>query len=668
MNPAERHEALVRELEAHNHRYYVLDDPVVTDAEYDALYRQLLALEAEYPELAGPRSPTARVGGKPREGLVKVEHPVRMFSLDNAYSKEDLAEFVRRVSDGLPTGQTADYVIEPKLDGGSIEVIYEGGRLVQASTRGDGTVGEDVTENLRTVRSLPLRIEHPGRLTMRGEVVIYRRDLERVNEERALAGEEPFANPRNAAAGSLRMLDPRVVAKRPLRVFLYALVEGPEMFATHLDALAFLAEQGLPTHRREKLAKDLDEIVRLVAELDRARAEYPFETDGAVVKVNAFAQADILGFTSKFPKWAVAYKFAAERALTKVLAIQVSVGRTGQLTPVAVLEPVQLAGTVVSRASMHNADLVEKLDVRIGDSVFIEKAGEIIPQVVAVEPSIRHGNEQPYRMPSLCPVCETPAVRAEGEVAIRCPNRACAGQVKAALHYYSRRFAMDIDHLGPALIDQLVDGGLVKDVADLYDLDAARVASLERMAEKSAENVVREIAASRGRTLDRLLCGLGIPQIGQVAARQLAETAGSLERLLAWSKEDVEREVGGIHGFGPKMVESVAAWLADAGNRALLEKLRERGVGRDQPKAEVAKGGPLSGQSFCVTGVLTRKREAVHAMIRAAGGEVHDSVRAGTTFLVIGDKVGKNKLEAAKKRGTSVVSEEKLYEMIGVGG
>lgn len=664
MSAAERHARLVSEIEAHNYRYYVLDDATVSDAEYDALYRQLVALEKEYPELAGPSSPTSRIGGPPREGFVKVERAARMFSLDNAFSREDLEEFVRRVHDGLPSGQTPVFVVEPKLDGASIEIIYEGGALVQASTRGDGAIGEDVTENLRTVRNLPLRIPYEGKLTMRGEVVIYRADLARINEQRLAQGEEPFANPRNAAAGSLRMLDPRVVAKRPLRVMLYSLLEAPAMVGTHQEALAFLAAQKLPTHRREKVAHTVDDLVEAISALERGRADYPFELDGAVVKVDSFAQQDSLGATSKFPKWAISYKFAAERALTKVLDILVSVGRTGQLTPVAVLEPVHLAGTVVSRASMHNADMVDKLDVRLGDSVWIEKAGEIIPQVVGVEHGQRHEDAPAFRMPELCPICGSKAVRAEGEVAIKCENRACPGQVKAQLHYYSRRFAMDIDHLGPALIEQLVDGGHVRDVAGLYDLDLATLSSLERMADKSSQNLLREIEASRERTLDRLLCGLGIPQIGQVAARQLAETVGSLSRLLSASREDIEREVGSIHGFGPKMVESVASWLADPENRALLEKLRDKNVGRDQPRAEVAQEGPLSGQSFCVTGVLSRKREEVHAMIRQAGGEVHDSVKASTTCLVIGDKVGKTKLDAAKKRGALVLTEEELYARI----
>ncbi len=662
-----RHAALAREIAAHDHRYYVLDDPSVSDAAYDALLRELRELEAAHPELVTPASPTQRVAGAPREGFTRVTHRERMFSLDNAYAEDALAEFVRRVEGGLPSGELPAFVVEPKLDGGSLEVVYEGGRLVEASTRGDGFVGEDVTENVRTIRGLPLSIAYEPRLTCRGEVLIYRRDLERVNEARVAAGEEPFANPRNAASGSLRLLDAREVARRPLRVLLYAVVEGPSLAATHHEALARLAELGLPTHRRETVVHDLPAMMAAIAAIDEARAAYPFETDGAVVKVDAFRHQDILGATAKVPRWAIAYKFAAERAATRVLDVEVNVGRTGALTPVAVLEPVQLGGTEVSRASMHNADYVANLDVRIGDRVTIEKAGEIIPQVVSVDLEARTGDERPFQMPTRCPVCDAEAVRVEGEAATRCPNRACPGQVKAALHHFARRFAMDIDHLGPSLVEQLVERGLVRDVADLYDLDAAAVAALERMADKSAGNVVREIDASRARHLDRLLCGLGIPQIGQVAARQLAEVAGSLDGLLAWTPEQAREAIDAIHGFGPKMADSVVGWLVDADTRALLERLRARGVSRPQPRVEAAKEGPLVGESFCVTGVLTRKRDDVHELIRAAGGEVHDTVKAGTTFLVMGDKVGKSKLDAAKKRGTQLVTEQELYARLGVG-
>jgi DNA ligase (NAD+) len=658
-----RHSELVREIRSHDYRYYVLDDPVVSDAEYDALYRELKGLEERHPELRGPDSPTARVGGAPRADLRTVPHVERMMSLDNTYSEAELDDFLRRVADGLHAGSAVAYCVEPKLDGASVEILYRDGRLVSGSTRGDGERGEDITENLRTIRSLPLNIDHPGPVTLRGEVVIYRRDLDRINEERALLGEPPFANPRNAAAGSLRMLDPRIVAKRPLRAVVYQWLEASGECAAHSEGLDRLAALGLPTHRKHRVARTRDELVEAIRDIERARATYPYETDGAVVKVDAFRHQDILGSTAKFPRWAIAYKFGAEQAVTRLRDIVVQVGRTGALTPVAILDPVKLAGTVVSRASLHNEDIIAGLDVRIGDLVTIQKAGEIIPQVVSADREARTGHERRFSMFEKCPVCGTPVERREDEVVVRCPNKQCPAVVKGSIFHFSRRFAMDIDQLGEALIDQLVDTGLVKDVADLYDLDVAALADLERMGKKSAENVVAAIQASKSRTLDRLLTGIGIEHVGQVAARQLAEAAGSLEGLLTWTKDEARERVDAIAGFGPKMAESVVAFLFDPDDRALLEKLRARDVSRPQPVHETV-DGPLSGSSFCVTGVLSRKREDVHADIRAAGGTVHDSVKKGTTYLVAGEKVGKSKLDAAKKTGATIIDEAALERMI----
>jgi DNA ligase (NAD+) len=672
MTPAERHANLAAEIESHNYRYYVLDDPAVSDGEFDRLLHSLRALEAEHPELEAPDSPTMRVGGEPRTSVTHVKHAPRMLSLDNTYSLEDLAEFFRRVRDGLKAGETPHFCVEPKLDGASVEVVYEGGRLVQASTRGDGESGEDITANVRTIRSTPLRIRHAGRLTLRGEVLIYRRDLETLNRQREADGLEPFANPRNAAAGAVRMLDPREVARRPLRALFYQVVEGAQMHRTHHESLEWLEAGGLPTHRRHVVVGP-DAVADAIDAIARGRAGYPFETDGAVVKVDEYRQQDVLGMTSKFPKWAIAYKFQAERARTRVLAIVIQVGRTGVLTPVVSLEPVELAGTTVSRASLHNADTIEALDVRIGDVVFIEKAGEVIPQVIDVDRQARTGGEPKFEMPVQCPSCHTPVVRElrdanrpelGTEAATRCPNRGCPEQVKQRIFYFARRFAMDIDHLGEALVDQLVERGIVHDVADLYSLTAARITELERMGNKSAKNVHASIQASKLRTLDRLLCGLGIAQIGQVAARQLAEEAGALETMLSWTQEQISEHVGGIRGFGPKMVDSVAAFLQDPEQRALMNKLGVLGVGRPQPRAEVASDGPLKGMSLCVTGVLSKKREEVCADIRAAGGEVHESVKKTTSYLVAGDKTGKSKLEQAKKVGTKIISEDELRALL----
>jgi DNA ligase (NAD+) len=660
----ERHRKLVEEIRAHDHRYYVLDDPLIADRDYDALYAELRALEQRHPELATPDSPTQRVGAAPRGELRTVPHVVPMMSLDNTYNEADLAEFVRRVRQGLPAALTPSFCVEPKLDGGSIEVLYREGKLVQGSTRGDGQNGEEITQNLRTVRSLPLTIAHHGNVTLRGEVVIYRRDLDRINQARIAAGETPFANPRNAASGSLRMLDPRVVAERPLRFMAWQVVEGAALAETHSGALDALAELGLPTHRLHRVCQSFEEVWAAIAAIDAARKDYPYETDGAVVKVNAFTQQAILGATAKFPRWAIAYKFSAERATTTVLSIHVQVGRTGTLTPVATLEPVQLAGTVVSRASLHNADIVEALGIRVGDRVVIEKAGEIIPQVVSVDVTARAFEAPPFVMPERCPCCQTPVQKDEGQVAVFCPNPRCPDRMKAALHHYARRFAMDIDNLGEVLIAQLVDGGLVGDVADLYDLSVERVEALARMGKKSAENVVKSIQASRERTLDRLLTGLGIDHIGQVAARQLAVAARDLRTLMSWDEAAAQAHTAAISGFGPKMVESVGKFLFAPESRALLEKLAARDVSREQPVHESKSEGPLVGKSFCVTGVLSKKREDVHQEIRDAGGEVHDKVKKGTNYLVAGEKVGKAKLDAARKFGAEVIDEAGLSALI----
>ncbi|CAN5402321.1 NAD-dependent DNA ligase LigA [soil metagenome] len=661
--PKARHAELSSELQAHNYRYYVLDDASITDAAFDALLRELKAIEAAHPSLVSADSPTQRVGGESRTEVLKVRHEERMFSLDNAYGEADVGEFFRRVNEGLPSGETAAFVVEPKLDGASVEVVYEKGKLVQASTRGDGEIGEDITANLRTMRSVPLTIAYQGKLTLRGEIVIYRKDLETLNEAREKEGLEPFMNPRNAAAGSIRMNDPKEVAKRPLRAIFYQLAFGETIHATHSESLRFLTDLALPTHRREAIV-DEGGVMGAVHAIDAARATYPFETDGAVIKVDSYRQHGALGFTSKFPKWAIAYKFAPERVLTTLRSIEIGIGRTGALTPVANVDPVELAGTTVSRASLHNEDQIARLDIRLGDRVYIEKAGEIIPQIMGVDATARTGSEKPFTMPETCPVCGTKVARAEEEAVLRCPNRACPAQVKAQIYYFARRFAMDIDNLGEQLVEQLVDKKIVSDVADLYDLDVATLAELERMAEKSAKNVVSSIAKSKDRTLDRLLCGLGIPQVGQVAAKQLAEEALTLDALVTWTEEELREHVGQIRGFGPKMVECVVEFFADPAQKGILEKLRARGVGKPQPRAVVATEGPLVGMAFCVTGVLTEKRETVHERLRAAGAEIHDGGKKNTKYLVAGDKTGKSKLDQAKKFGTEVVTEAKMNELI----
>jgi DNA ligase (NAD+) len=662
--PKDQHASLVRELREHDHRYYVLDDPIVTDREYDRLYRELVDLETAHPELRGADSPSMRVGGQPRSELQTVPHAVPMISLDNTYDEGELGEFVRRVRDGLPSGAAVTFCVEPKLDGASVELVYEAGRLVQASTRGDGVHGEEITENMRTLRGLPLVLPSLETLTLRGEVVIYRRDLEAINEQRLAVGEQPFANPRNAASGSLRLLDPREVAKRRLRVFLWQLVEGERLAPRHSEVLDRLGQLGLPVHRKHRVCADLETIHAALRELQAMRSELPFDIDGAVIKVDDFAQQAILGRTAKFPRWAVAYKFAAEQAQTRLLDIVVQVGRTGALTPVAQLEPVQLAGTVVARASLHNEQVIEQLDVRRGDLVTIEKAGEIIPQVVAVDVTARPADAPRFRMPTECPSCGTAVLRREREVALRCPNAHCPAAVKQSIVHFARRFAMDIDGLGEAIVDLLVDKQLVTDVADLYELDVDNVANLPRMGQKSAQNLIDAIAASKSRPLERLITGFGVELIGQVAARQLAEVAVTLQTLLDWSESEAREALQSVSGFGPKMIDSLWETLADPNQRAVLDKLIARGVSTPQPKATNAATGPLLGKSFCVTGVLSRRREDVHADILAAGGIVHDKVKKGTTYLVAGDKVGQSKRDSAQKFGVEVIDEARLMLLL----
>lgn len=661
-----RHAALVAEINEHDHRYYVLDAPSIEDRDYDRLFRELRALEAEHPELCSPSSPTQRVGAAPRDGFVKVEHTQRMYSLDNAYAEGELNDFDRRIREGLRDDEVVRYVCEPKIDGASLEVIYRGGRLELAATRGDGAVGEDVTANVRTIRGLPLTIADTRELTLRGEVLIHRAELEAVNVKKRAAGDEPFANPRNAAAGSLRLLDPRLSAERPLRVLFYDLVE--RHFPTHAAMLEGLAEMGLPTHRRQKVCASLAEVLAYIQAFDAERRTLPYDTDGVVIKLDDLGQRDRLGFTARFPRWAIAYKYQAERAQTMVRSIVADVGRTGALTPVAELDPVQLSGTVVSRASLHNADYVRTKDVRVGDAVTIEKAGEIIPQVVEVNLALRPPSATPWEPPSSCPVCGTEAVQTEGEVALRCPNERCPGRLKAALFHFTRRGAMDVDGVGWVLVEQLVDTGLVRDLADLFALPSKRDAlvALPRMAEKSADNVIAAVEEARtSRTLERLLVALGIPHVGTVAARAIAQRIGDLRAFVALDAEGARKALADLHGIGPKIADAVVDYIEDEGARLVLRKLVELGVTAEQPPAEAPVEGPLSGRSFCVTGVLSQPREQIHEAIRKAGGEVHDRVKKGTTYLVAGAKVGQTKLDAARKHGAEVIDETKLAELLG---
>jgi DNA ligase (NAD+) len=673
----QRHRELCEQIAAHDHAYYVLDAAKISDRVYDQLFEELKALEREHPELVTPRSPTQRVGAAPLPSMKKVEHEHPMFSLDNTYNEDELREFDRRVREGLRAGSVVRYVAEPKLDGASLTVVYEDGELVLGATRGDGRIGEEITDNIRTIRSVPLHLplaerwpkgaKPPRKLTLRGEVIIYRHELAKINATRVARGEEPFANPRNAASGSLRLLDTKQTSERPLRVFFYDLVE--RHFAAHHETLGTLRDLGLPTHRQEQVCDDIDGVLRYIADFDKKRAGLPYETDGVVVKVDLLAQRDLLGTTARFPRWAIAYKYAAERVSTVVRGIESDVGRTGALTPVAHLDPVTVSGSVVARASLHNIDYVAEKDVRIGDTVLIEKAGEVIPQVVQVVLEVRPKKTSAWIPPTNCPACNHKVVRTSGEAALRCPNNACRGRLKALLFYFTRRSGMDIDRLGFSLIEQLVEAQLVQDVADLFALPDKRGALLElpRMGEKSADNVLASIEnAKRARTLSQLLTALGIPLVGSVAAATIAARLRSLHALLDLTPEQLRSEISEIHGIGPKLIESFVSYFSDPAQRRVAQKLLALGVVAEEPEAVASApvDGPLRGQSFCVTGVLSRPRESIHESIRGAGGEVHDRVKNGTTYLVAGEKVGDSKRKAAQKLGTRIIHEHDLEQLI----
>jgi DNA ligase (NAD+) len=664
-DPKEQIEKLRDKVRYHEHRYFVLDSPEISDAEFDALVAQLKTLEAEHPELITPDSPTQRVGGKPREGFVQVAHSVPMQSLDNAYSEEELREFDRRVREGVGR-ERVDYVAELKLDGMSMAVVYERGQLQRAVTRGDGRVGEDVTENARTIRSLPLSLPEnalaktklKGNLEVRGEVLLHRKAFDRLNQERERAGLSLFANPRNAAAGSIRMLEPGIVAERHLDYFAYLLLADGRVGAKEQrQVLQTLALLGFKVNPQWRHCRDLDEALEYCREWENRRDSLPFETDGVVIKVNSIALQEELGSTAKAPRWAIAYKYAARQATTQVRDIRVSVGRTGALTPVAILEPVPIGGVTVSRATLHNEDEIRRLGLKIGDTVVVERGGDVIPKVVRVETSARakhRGELREFKMPSRCPVCGGHVVREEGEVAWRCVNVNCPAQLKESILHFAGRRAMDIDGLGEALVDQLVDSGLVRDVADIYKLNEEKLVALERMGEKSARNLLREIEQSRSRSLERLIFALGIRMVGERTAALLADYFGSLDKLEAASQEELEV----VFEVGPAVASSIHSFFREPRNRQLIERLRKEGLRLEQAKKAVRK--ILAGKVFVLTGTLEHyTREEAKRCIEEAGGRVTGSVSKNTDYVVAGAEPG-SKLDKARELGVAVVDEKQM--------
>jgi DNA ligase (NAD+) len=649
----------------HRKRYYVDNEPEIPDSEYDRLERELLEIEQQYPALRTPDSPSLRVGGEPAEGFATFRHPTPMLSLDNAFDIDELRRWESRLLRRLD-GERPRYYVEPKIDGLSVAVHYRGGLFERGVTRGDGAVGEEITPNVRTIRSIPLRLlKAVDLLEARGEAYLPRAAFERLNRAKLESGEPPFANPRNAAAGQLRRLDARVTAATGLDCFFYALagVQG-ELPATHGEALALMRELGLRTNPANRLCSSLEEIVEYFDELGRQREALEYEIDGVVVKVDQLALRKRAGATSKFPRWAVALKYPAAQARTRVQQIVVQVGRTGKLTPVAELEPVQLAGTTVSRATLHNADEVRRRDVRVGDLVVIEKAGEIIPQVVEVVLSERPEATRPFSMPDHCPVCGSEALRAEGEVAHYCTGAVCPAQRRERLLHYSSRKAMDIQGLGDALVAQLTERELVRDLADLYGLEAEVLAGLERMAQKSASNLLAQIEESRRRPLHRLIFGLGIRHVGERAARLLAMRFGELEAVLRADAEALEA----VEEIGPKTAEAVRHFADQPANRELVERLREAGVNMralpEELPAESAEATPFQAKTVVLTGRLPgRTRSEVKKLIEAAGGRVAGSVSRATDLVVAGEEAG-SKLDRARELGVPIVGAEELEELL----
>ncbi|MFA6313624.1 MAG: NAD-dependent DNA ligase LigA [Sterolibacterium sp.] len=670
---AERAEALRNEIERHNHAYHVLDRPTVPDAEYDRLFRELVKLETDYPELASPDSPTQRVGGAPLSEFGQVRHRVPMLSLNNAFSEEETAAFDRRCREGLGAAEI-DYAVEPKFDGLAITLVYEEAVFVQGATRGDGFTGEDVTRNLRTVRNIPLRLRGeriPERLEIRGEVLIFRRDFERLNEQQRAAAGKEFVNPRNAAAGSLRQLDPRLTAKRPLRFLAYGVAEcSSELPDTHAALMARLAVWGLPVAEERAVVTGVAGLLGYYRRIGSARDSLPYDIDGVVYKVNRLADQELLGFVSRAPRFAIAHKFPAQEALTTVEAIEVQVGRTGALTPVARLAPVFVGGVTVTNATLHNEDEVRRKDVRVGDTVIVRRAGDVIPEVVAVVQEKRpvknlleplHPAWELLREHPVCPVCGSRIEKPEDEAIARCSGGLyCPAQRKQALLHFASRRAMDIEGLGDKLVEQLVDQEIVKTAADIYRLDMDRLAGLERMAEKSAGNILAAIAKSRDTTLARFIYALGIRNVGETTAKDLARHFGSLDLLLGASLDDLQQ----VPDVGPVVAASLARFFAESHNLEVIAQLQAAGVHWTEGSAQAVVSSAIVGKVFVLTGTLpTLTRDQAKERIEALGGKVTGSVSKKTDYLVAGSDAG-SKLEKARQLGLAILDEQQLLELL----
>jgi DNA ligase (NAD+) len=667
-DPAQQIDALREKLRYHEHRYYVLDDPEISDAEYDVLMNELKALEAEHPELLTPDSPTQRVGGKPREGFVKVAHSAPMLSLDNAYNEEELRDWARRVEE-LSGRAEVEYECELKLDGLSMALRYNDGRFVLAVTRGDGTIGEDVTLNLRTVRSVPLSIppaalkktHMPSDFEVRGEVIFPTKSFERMNEDREKQGLAKFANPRNAAAGAVRVLEPNITAQRRLDFYAYfVLVDGRVHIDKQSDALDTLEKLGFKVNPNRAVFKTIDDVLMFINTKEKERESLPYEIDGVVIKVNSTALWQRLGFTGKAPRWAIAYKYAARAGVTQVEDILVQVGRTGKLTPVAALNPVPIGGTTVSRATLHNMDEIERLGLLIGDWVQVERGGDVIPKVVKVIDDREHPRgHKHFHMPEHCPVCGGNVVRTEGEADHRCVNANCPAKLRESILHFASRGVMNIDGMGDSLANQLVDRGLIQNVADIYDLNEEKLLSLERMGKKSADNILKEIAGTKKLPLERVIYGLGIRMVGERTAQFLAEHFGSLDSLMAASEEELLE----VEEVGPRIAQSIHEFFKEPNNRKLVKRLEAAGLQFKGVKK--VRGTALAGQTFVLTGTLpTYSRDEAKRLIEDAGGKVSGSVSKKTNYVVAGEDAG-SKLDKARELGVAILDEDALKRILG---
>ncbi|MGB7585146.1 MAG: NAD-dependent DNA ligase LigA [Terriglobales bacterium] len=659
-------EALRDKIRHHEYRYYALDDPEISDAEFDQLMNQLIKLEAEHPELVTPDSPTQRVGGQPREGVVKAAHSSPMLSLDNTYNLDDLGDWDRRVHE-LTGRKDVDFVCELKLDGMSMALIYEDGSLVRGITRGDGTIGEDVTLNVRTVRSVPLSISReklkaagiPSDFEVRGEMLMPIAAFEKMNEEREEKGLSLFANPRNATAGTVRQLDASITAQRHLDYFAYMLLkDGRTYFDRHWKTLSALDAAGFKVNSSRKLAEDFDEVWKFIEQQEIRREKLPYEIDGIVVKVDRTSLQEELGYTGKAPRWAIAYKYAARSGITQIENIVPQVGRTGKLTPVAWLTPVPIGGTTVSRATLHNMDEIERLGVKIGDYVEVERGGDVIPKVTRVVEDKQHPRgHKLFHMPEKCPVCGTHVVRAEGEVDYRCVNANCPAKLRETILHFASRGVMNIEGMGDALVNQLTERGLVKNVADIYKLTKEDLLSLERMGDKSAQNVLDEIEASKKLPLERVIYGLGIRMVGERTAQFLAEHFGSMDALMEASEEELQS----VTEVGPRIAESIVEFFAEPSNRKLIDRLRASGLTFAGKKKQ--RGTKLAGKTFVLTGALTRPRDVVKKTLEDAGARVANSVSKKTDYVVAGADAG-SKLDRANELGVRVISEKAMEELL----